>query len=331
MIYKIQKSKRFMNSKSDNVIKILYLSVAVLALLLSAAGCGSKEGKENYLKFKKISDTHEYFAYKADSTLLISGHRGTKEEGYPENSIEGFQQALSRVPLFFEVDPRLTKDSVIVLMHDETIDRTTNASGKLSDYTYEELLSIRLKDHEGNITASMIPKLEEVFEWCKGKSVVNLDRKDVPHQMIVDLIKKHKAEKYVMLTVHTGAQARYYHDRLPGIMLSVAVRNEAEYQDIAISGVPWENMIAYVGQSINESNRHIVEKLHANGVRCMVSFAPTHDRLRTTEQRMAAYLREVENSVYKPDIIESDYPVEVWCVFGDREFVCLRKITVLIS
>jgi glycerophosphoryl diester phosphodiesterase len=318
MIYKIQKSKRFMNSKSDNVIKILYLSVAVLALLLSAAGCGSKEGKENYLKFKKISDTHEYFAYKADSTLLISGHRGTKEEGYPENSIEGFQQALSRVPLFFEVDPRLTKDSVIVLMHDETIDRTTNASGKLSDYTYEELLSIRLKDHEGNITASMIPKLEEVFEWCKGKSVVNLDRKDVPHQMIVDLIKKHKAEKYVMLTVHTGAQARYYHDRLPGIMLSVAVRNEAEYEDIDISGVPWENMIAYVGQSINESNRHIVEKLHANGVRCMVSFAPTHDRLRTTEQRMAAYLREVENSVYKPDIIESDYPVEVWSVFGDQ-------------
>lgn len=318
MIYKIQKSKRFMNSKSDNVIKILYLSVAVLALLLSAAGCGSKEGKENYLKFKKISDTHEYFAYKADSTLLISGHRGTKEEGYPENSIEGFQQALSRVPLFFEVDPRLTKDSVIVLMHDETIDRTTNASGKLSDYTYEELLSIRLKDHEGNITASMIPKLEEVFEWCKGKSVVNLDRKDVPHQMIVDLIQKHKAEKYVMLTVHTGAQARYYHDRLPGIMLSVAVRNEAEYQDIAISGVPWENMIAYVGQSINESNRHIVEKLHANGVRCMVSFAPTHDRLRTTEQRMAAYLSEVENSVYKPDIIESDYPVEVWSVFGDQ-------------
>lgn len=318
MIYKIQKSKRFMNSKSDNVIKILYLSVAVLALLLSAAGCGSKEGKENYLKFKKISDTHEYFAYKADSTLLISGHRGTKEEGYPENSIEGFQQALSRVSLFFEVDPRLTKDSVIVLMHDETIDRTTNASGKLFDYTYEELLSIRLKDHEGNITASMIPKLEEVFEWCKGKSVVNLDRKDVPHQMIVDLIKKHKAEKYVMLTVHTGAQARYYHDRLPGIMLSVAVRNEAEYEDIDISGVPWENMIAYVGQSINESNRHIVEKLHANGVRCMVSFAPTHDRLRTTEQRMAAYLREVENSVYKPDIIESDYPVEVWSVFGDQ-------------
>ncbi|MDD4696714.1 MAG: glycerophosphodiester phosphodiesterase family protein [Fermentimonas sp.] len=305
-----------MTSITGKGFKVLLSAAIISVILFSVVSCGAKEGEENYLKFKKLSDTQEYFAYKADSSLLISGHRGTKEEGYPENSIEGFQQALSRVPLFFEVDPRLTKDSVIVLMHDETIDRTTNAYGKLSDYTYEELLSIRLKDHEGNITAAMIPKLGEVFDWSKGKSVINLDRKDVPHQMIVDLIKKHKAEKYVMLTVHTGAQARYYHDRLPGIMLSVFARNDAEYEDIAISGVPWENMIAYVGQSINESNRHIVEKLHANGVRCMVSFAATHDRQRTTEQRMAAYIREVENSVYKPDIIETDYPVEVWGVFG---------------
>lgn len=296
--------------------KVLYLLTIISVVLISVVSCGPKEGEENYLKFKKLSDTQEYFVYKADSSLLISGHRGTKEAGFPENSIEGFQQALSRVPLIFKVDLRLTKDSVIVLMNDETIDRVTNASGKLSDYTYEELLSIRLKDHEGNITAAMIPKLEEAFDWCKGKTVINLDRKDVPHQMIVDLIKKHKVEKYVMLTVYTGAQARFYNDRLPGIMLSVYARDDAEYEDIAISGVPWENMIAYVGQSINESNRHIVEKLHANGVRCMVSFTSTHDRQRTTEQRMAAYIREVENSVYKPDIIETDYPVEVWGVFG---------------
>lgn len=305
-----------MTSIRTKSIRIINLLIIIAAVLISVVGCGKKEGEENYLKFKKLSDTQDYFAYKADSTLLISGNRGTKEAGFPENSIEGFQQALRRVPLFFKVDPRLTKDSIIVLMADETIDRVTNASGKLSDYTYEELLSIRLKDSEGNITAAMIPKLEEVFDWTKGKSVINLDREDVPHQMIVDLIKKHKAEKFVMLTVNTGAQARFYHDRLPGIMLSVNTRNDAEYEDIAISGVPWENMIANVGQSINESNRHIVEKLHADGVRCMVSFTSTNDRLRTTEQRMAAYIREVENSPYKPDIIETDYPVEVWGVFG---------------
>ena len=290
----------------------------ITLLFLLIAGCGPKDGEENYQKFKKFKDTQDHFAYKTDSTILISGHRGGREAGFPENSIEGFQQVLSKSTAFFEIDPRLTKDSVIVLMHDETLDRTTNGTGKVSDYTWDELQAFRLLDFEGNITAAMIPKLEEVFEWTKKKTVVNLDKKDVPMQMIVDLIKEKKVQNYVMLTVHTGAQARFFYDRLPGVMLSVFARNEAEYEDIAISGVPWENMIAYVGPKIDNSNKHIVEKLHAKGVRCMVSYSPTHDKIRSTEQRMAAYIKEVENSVYKPDIIESDYPVDVWNIYGKK-------------
>lgn len=58
---------------------------------------------------------------------------------------------------FFELDPRLTKDSVIVLMHDTTIDRTTAGKGKLAEYTWEELQSFRLKDSEGNPTPYKIP------------------------------------------------------------------------------------------------------------------------------------------------------------------------------
>jgi glycerophosphoryl diester phosphodiesterase len=218
------------------------------------------------------------------------------------------------MPAFFEIDPRLTKDSVIVLMHDATLDRTTDATGKLSDYTLAELQSVRLKDHEGNSTSARIPTLEEVIKWSKGKTVINLDKKDVPLHMIVELIKKHKAEKHVMLTVHTGAQARYYSDKLPGIMLSVFARNDEEFEDIAISGVPWETMIAYVGQTINDSNRHIVEQLRAKGVRCMVSYAPTHDRLRTAGGRESAYKEAIETN---PDIIESDYPVEIWKALGN--------------
>lgn len=286
-------------------ISLLFISLFFLQ------GCKSRKGEENYIKFKKIKDTHQYFAYKGDNSILVSGHRGGREIGYPENSIEGFQQVLTQMPAFFEIDPRLTKDSVIVLMHDATLDRTTTAKGNLSDYTYAELQSLRLKDLEGNITSAEIPTLEEVIQWSKGKTIVNLDKKDVPFDMIVDLIKKNKAEKHVMLTVHTGAQARYYSDRLPGIMLSVFARNDEEFEDIAISGVPWENMIAYVGQTINDKNEHIVKQLRAKGVRCMVSYAPSIDRLRTPEERASAYKEAI---TVNPDIIESDYPVEVWRV-----------------
>lgn len=290
----------------------LFFAISLLLVsLFFLQGCKSRKGEENYIKFKKLKDTHQYFAYKGDSSILVSGHRGGREVGFPENSIEGFQQVLTQMPAFFEIDPRLTKDSVIVLMHDATLDRTTTAKGNLSDYTYAELQSLRLKDLEGNITAAEIPTLEEVIQWSKGKTIVNLDKKDVPFDMIVDLIKKNKAEKHVMLTVHTGAQARYYSDRLPGIMLSVFARNDEEFEDIAISGVPWENMIAYVGQTINDKNGHIVEQLRAKGVRCMVSYAPSIDRLRTPEERALAYKEAI---TINPDIIESDYPAEVWRV-----------------
>src|SRR5690554_973672 len=106
----------------------------ITILLLLIASCGPKEGEENFMKFKKLKDTQEYFAYKSDSTILISGHRGGRLPGFPENSIEGFQHIITQIPVFYEVDPRLTKDSVIVLMHDETLDRTTNATGRLSDF-----------------------------------------------------------------------------------------------------------------------------------------------------------------------------------------------------
>ena len=70
-------------------------------------------------------------------------------------------------------------------------------------------------------------------------------------------------------------------------------------------------MISYVGAVINEKNKEIVEVLHSKGVRCMVSFAPTHDRLVSKEERKNAYIKELNT---KPDIIESDLPREIWSV-----------------
>ena len=90
--------------------------------------------------------------------------------GYPENSIEACEKTLSLLPSFFEIDPRLTKDGVMVLMHDADIKRTTNGSGLVSDYTYEELQRFNLKDRKGNITPYKIPTIREVLEWGKNKT-----------------------------------------------------------------------------------------------------------------------------------------------------------------
>jgi glycerophosphoryl diester phosphodiesterase len=266
-------------------------------------------------KINTETEVQQHFKYTAGNSIIISGHRGGKEGMYPENSMEGLQKVTETMPAFFEIDPRLTKDSVIVLMHDATLDRTTNGSGKLSDYTWKELQSLRLKDHKGQITSCKIPKLEDIILWSKGKTVVNLDKKDVPMSMIVDIIKKCDAQNYIMLTVHTGAQARYYYDYFPNIMLSAFMRNKKEYEDMAISGVPWKNMIAYVGPTINEENKDIVDLLHQKGVKCMISVSPTHDKIELEKERSIAYRQEIDKN---PDIIESDYPIEIWKVLNNK-------------
>lgn len=289
-----------------------FFRVFITVIFLTTPGCClSGQKTNNYLEFATPEDLQEFFRYEENAEIIVSGHRGGREKHFPENSIEGLQKVLGHMQAIFEIDPRLTKDSIIVLMHDETLDRTTTATGKLSEYTWEELRNVRLKDSEGNVTPYRIPTLEEVIKWSRGKTVINLDKKDVPAKMIAGLIKKYNAETHVMLTVHTGAQARYYYDRFPGIMLSVFSRNDKEYEDIAISGVPWKNMIAYVGPAINESNADIVRKLRERGVKCMVSFAPSYDKLLMSEERNAAYKEGLKT---KPDIIESDLPVEVWAV-----------------
>ena len=295
----------------NTTLRLLQLSILCLSALASCQMMApvGEGGDAHRLPAADGSTVHEYFRYKADGSILVSGHRGGREKGFPENSIEGFENVLRQLPAFFEIDPRLTKDSVIVLMHDATLDRTTTASGRLADYTWDELQDVRLKDYDGRVTSCRIPTLEEAIVWSKGRTVINLDKKDVPLERIVALIRKHKAEDHVMLTVHTGAQARYYYDRLPGIMLSAFMRNEAELEDMAISGVPWQNMIAYVGPTIDDSNRAIVERLHRLGVRCMISVAPTHDRLPAEAERAAAYRQEISKH---PDIIETDIPTEVW-------------------
>jgi glycerophosphoryl diester phosphodiesterase len=293
--------------KVNNKLLIIILIFIALAIHDRPANAQTMPiGDLNVLKKVK---SQKYFRYRRNSSIIVSGHRGGREKGYPENSLEGFRNVLLQAPAFFEIDPRLTKDSVIVLMHDATLDRTTTAKGFLNEYKYEQLRSVRLKDHYGNVTPYSVPTLEEAIMWSKGKTVLNLDRKDVPPEMIADLITKLNASDHLMLTVHSGEQAKYYYNRLPKIMMSAFIRTMKEFEDIASSGVPWKNIIAYIGPSVNGGNGEIIRLLHSRKVRCMISVAPTHDRLSTPEERIKGYIDEISR---KPDIIESDFPVDVW-------------------
>ena len=282
----------------------LLTAFATAALLLGCAPGGQKAEGPYYIDIKDRAQLHEWFRYSPERPVVISGHRGGMVTGFPENCIESFEKTLTMMPSFFEIDPRMTKDSVIVLMHDATIDRTTTGTGKVSDYTYAELQQFFLKDREGNVTTYKIPTLEECIAWSQGKTILNLDIKDVPLEVMSQFINR-LAPANVMYTVRNAKQARTYLDRDPQAMFSCWCKNMKEFNEYVGERIPWSQVMAYVGTMMLPDQQELYDNLHRNGVMCMISLAPTHDRRATDAQKIQGYELEIPTGC---DVIETDYP-----------------------
>ncbi len=113
--------------------------------------------------------------YNRPDRVLVAAHRAP-HSAYPENSLAAMKEAIRLGVDIIETDVRETKDSVLVCIHDKTIDRTTTGKGKVENMTYAELQNYYLL-HEGKPTLQKIPTLEEVLVLIKGKIMLDIDYK----------------------------------------------------------------------------------------------------------------------------------------------------------
>lgn len=113
---------------------------------------------------------------------LVAAHREYKSS-YPENTLLAFEKALKLGVAMVEFDLRLSKDKVVIVLHDETLDRTTNGSGKARDHIWDELCSL---DAGGwlskNFRGLKIPCLEELCVLLEPYSdiLLNVEIKPAP-------------------------------------------------------------------------------------------------------------------------------------------------------
>lgn len=107
--------------------------------------------------------------------IMVTAHRGDWRNA-PENSMQAFTNAIAMGVDIIELDLNKTSDGVIVIMHDQTIDRTTDGKGKPGDYTLSELKKFHLRDGIGRVGSHTIPTLEEAMLLVKGKALINLDK-----------------------------------------------------------------------------------------------------------------------------------------------------------
>ena len=136
--------------------------------------------------------------------VMIFAHRGDWRSA-PENSVLAFQKCIDEGIDGIEVDIQMTKDSVLVIMHDDTIDRTTTGVGKVSDYTLQELKALKLKSPIGVITRLTIPTLEEIFDLAKDKVLIQVDKWKPYKEQIIQLAKQHDCERQIIIRSTTSS------------------------------------------------------------------------------------------------------------------------------
>ncbi len=107
--------------------------------------------------------------------VLVASHRGDWRN-WPENSIPAIESAIAMGVDIIELDLKLTADSVLVLMHDKKIDRTTTGRGAVCDITYDSVRNVRLRAGQGIATHWRVPTFEEALEVCRDRAVVNIDQ-----------------------------------------------------------------------------------------------------------------------------------------------------------
>lgn len=271
-------------------------------LAVSLAACAPK----TYTKAP--ASLADFWAPKAVRTGMISAHRGGGDiKGYPENCIESFDYLAKRLPVIIECDIDLTKDSVLVMMHDQTLDRTTNGTGKLIDKTYADIQQYRLEDNAGNLTAFKIPTLEQVLRWGKNKVTFTLDvKRNVSFDKVVDMIHKTGAAGYACVITYNAQDAAKVHKLDSSLMISVTIRNRAEYDRHHDLGIPDNRMVAFVG--VKEPDAELYQFLHQKGIPCILGTLGNLDR-QAVAKGDQVYRQFVKNGA---DIMSTDRPVEVW-------------------
>lgn len=133
--------------------------------------------------------------------MVIYAHRGASEYA-PENTMSSFYLGLLQGANGIETDVQVTKDGVLVLFHDNTLNRVTDAVGEVADYTYEEIRKIKVFGNSVTDFYDRIVTLEQFLETFSSyniKFAIEL-KKAKEEQKVIDLIKKYGIEYRTTIT-----------------------------------------------------------------------------------------------------------------------------------
>ncbi|HEX7621142.1 MAG TPA: glycerophosphodiester phosphodiesterase family protein [Anaerolineales bacterium] len=202
---------------------------------------------------------------------IVVAHRGDKAYA-PENTLSAFKQAAQKGADAVEFDVKLTADGQVIVLHDQTVDRTTNGTGNVAKMTFGAL---RLLDagvqFPGKFPNEKIPCLDEVFETVGNQIFMNIELTnystptDALVHKVVELVKKHGMQSRVLFSSFLPRNLHKARKLLPEVPCGLlTLPGLMGFWGRAFG---WRGDYAALNPFVTDVNAELVLRVHAAGKR----------------------------------------------------------------
>lgn len=219
---------------------IRYSTTAVLALLLTTGGCvGSGPALDSPAQGPAMAGFFD--CLRETGGVAVSAHRAVSAPDQPENSVSAIEATGRAIPnAILELDAVLTRDGALVLMHDETMQRTTTGRGRVAEMTLAQVRRARLRASNGALTREAPPTLGQALDAAgRVGAIASIDLKPAEGGSTVDLaravidqVRRSGAQDRVILITYTDADARAVAAMAPEMMISAGLDGTDELRGL---------------------------------------------------------------------------------------------------
>ncbi|SFK31486.1 glycerophosphoryl diester phosphodiesterase [Halobacillus dabanensis] len=229
-------------------------------------------------------------------------HRGAA--GYaPENTIAGFDLAVDMKADYIEIDLQRSKDGELVLIHDTTVDRTTDGTGKVGDLTYEQLKSLDAGSWKGEkFAGEPIPTFEEILDRYYGKVGILIELKAPQlypgiEEQVAEVLKERNLDKpqneKIIIQSFNFESMKKMDKLLPKVPIGVLTSNHADTTTDSLE--EFSNYADWFNPNYGNVTEELVHQVHTLDMKI--------GSWTVRSQEAADFLFEME-----VDAIISDYP-----------------------
>ena len=292
----------------------LLVSTAALGALVLGSGCaGTPQATASGPALAA------YFDCVRETGAAISAHRAQSGDDQAENSIGAIEATGRAIPgAILEIDAVLTADGRLVLMHDETLERTTTGTGRVAEMTFDQVRAVRLTATDGTVLDVPPPTLAEALDAAgRVGAIASIDLKPADEaatmtlaRAVIEEVRRARAGDRVILITYSAETARAVAALAPEMMLSAGTSDVAD-----LEGLNPAQVLGWTGT--REARPALWQALKARGVEAQFGTLGAAGRrlddVYAADGDVGEYRQLVRDGV---TVIATDAPLAVMSVLG---------------